>query len=104
MELTRDFHQTVVKRIRKEPDFAAEMLRGASEAFLQGEAEVGNSLLRDYVNGTVGFKRLASEAGFGEKSLMRMLSATGNPRSRNLFKIIATLQRLSNRHLSVAAE
>jgi DNA-binding phage protein len=104
MALTRDFHQTVVNRVRGEPEFAGEMLRGASEAFLGGEVEVGSTMLRDYVNGTVGFKRLAQETGIGEKSLMRMLSASGNPRSRNLFKVIAALQRLSNRHLSVAAE
>ena len=104
MDQTRDFHQTVVERIKREPEFAAEILRGASESFLQGDVDVGNSLLRDYVNGTVGFQKLAAETGIGAKSLMRMLSPSGNPRSRNLFKVIAALQKMSDRHIAVAAE
>ena len=35
-------------------------------------------LLRDVVNGTIGFKALASATGLMEKSLMRLLSAKGN--------------------------
>lgn len=104
MVQTRSFKETLLAHLANSPAYAEAHLATAIDALLDGDHDSGLSMLRDYVNGTVGFKRLAGETGFGEKSLMRMLSATGNPRSRNLFKIIATLQRLSNRHLSVAAE
>jgi DNA-binding phage protein len=59
---------------------------------LSGDFETGKSILRDYVNATIGFEGLASDTGKNSKSLMRMLSPSGNPRADNLFEMIANLQ------------
>ena len=37
------------------------------------------------------------------KSLMRMLSAEGNPQARNLFEMVATLQKMEGTRLEVRA-
>jgi len=51
------------------------------------------SVLREYINGTVGFVALGEALGRSPKNLMRMLSAQGNPQARNLFEIVAYLQK-----------
>lgn len=55
------------------------------------------------LRGTIGFKALASTTGLMEKSLMRMLSAKGNPRAKNLFNIIHALQQLNEVNLVITA-
>jgi hypothetical protein len=47
-------------------------------------------LLRDLINATLGFERLAEEVHKPSKSLHRMLSASGNPTMENLSAILAT--------------
>ena len=56
-------------------------------------------MLREYINGTVGFVALGQALGKSPKSLMRMLSRQGNPHIRNLFEIIAQLQKLEGTSL-----
>lgn len=58
------------------------MLETGVELLFTGDpedAEIGREKLRTYVNATIGFERLASQLGNSPKSLMRMLSASGNP-------------------------
>lgn len=55
MPLTRDFKDTVKARAECDPEFRIGLLQEAVEAFIHGETEVGKTLLRDYVNATVGF-------------------------------------------------
>jgi DNA-binding phage protein len=93
MPLTRSFKETVRARAVRDPEFRVGLLEEAVEALLRGELEEGKILLRDYVNATVGFERLAETTRKSPKSLMRMLSADGNPRADNLFTLIAELQR-----------
>jgi DNA-binding phage protein len=76
-------------------------LAEAAEVILSGDTAVGKALLRDYVNATLGFEGLASETGIPAKSLMRMLSPKGNPRSGALFEIIARLQKQERIRLEV---
>lgn len=57
----------------------------------------------DVDNGTIGFQALASATGLMEKSLMRMLSAKGNPQAKNLFSIIHALQQLNEVNLVITA-
>ena len=101
MPLSRDFTETVRNRARREPEFRHALLQNAVEVLLSGELETGKALLRRYVNATVGFKRLAEELGKHEKSLMQMLSASGNPQARNLFGMIEALQHLEGVELGV---
>lgn len=61
--------------------------------FLDGEPDVARLLLRDLVNETIGFERLAAVTGKPSKSLHRMLSAKGNPTMDNLTLIFGVLRR-----------
>ena len=61
MALTRDFKQTVVARVQREPAFARALLDEAATLFLNGEPHTARLLLRDLVNATMGFERLAAE-------------------------------------------
>ena len=93
MPLTRDFKQTIQARVRRDPAFRKALLREGVESFLAGDVETGKSVLRDYINATIGFADLAEATDHSAKSLMRMLSPSGNPQARNLFEIVAFLQR-----------
>ena len=55
--------------------------------------ETGKTVLRDYINATVGFDELATVTKKSSKSLMRMLGLRGNPQARNFFEIVAYLQK-----------
>ena len=93
MALTRDFRETTMDMLTRRPGFRRELLREAMNAMVEGEIEVGKSMLRNYVNGTIGFINLAAAMNRSPKSLMRMLSPTGNPQAKNLFELIAVLQK-----------
>ncbi len=92
MALTRDFKQTVIERVQREPAFAQAMLDEAATLFLNGEPELARLILRDLVNATLGFERLGTLTAKPAKSLHRMLSATGNPSMDNLAAIIDALR------------
>jgi DNA-binding phage protein len=100
---TVPFQELVTRRVRQEPDFAAALLEEALERLVANDVVIAQLLLRDVVNGTIGFQALARETGLMEKSLMRMLSAKGNPQARNLFNIIHTLQQLNEVNLVITA-
>ena len=92
MPLTIEFKEIVRDRIKREPEFGWEILSGAMEALLENEFAIGKLLLRDYINGTIGFQKLATLTGRNEKSLMRMFSVKGNPQTANFFQVIRELQ------------
>ncbi|HEX3684115.1 MAG TPA: hypothetical protein VHU83_16400 [Bryobacteraceae bacterium] len=60
---------------------------------LSGDIATAKTILRDYINATVGFTELAEKTHIPSKSLMRMLGPTGNPRAENLFEVVSFLQR-----------
>lgn len=103
MPLTKSFQETVVARARDDRAFRTGMLVEAIDLFLHGELATGKSLLRDYINATIGFPRLAETLGKNPKSLMRMLSDGGNPRADSIFAIIAHLQRYEGLSVTVQA-
>ena len=92
MALTRDFKETVNKRAQNDPEFAAALLDEAVALFLNGEPETARLILRDLVNATIGFEKLADETSKPSKSLHRMLSAKGNPTMDNLNAIFNVLR------------
>lgn len=87
MTLTRDFKQTVVERVQRDPAFAKALLDEAATLFLSGEPDTARLILRDLVNATVGFEQLAQLTQKPSKSLHRMLSQKGNPSMDNLAAI-----------------
>lgn len=68
---------------------------------IAGDLDTGKSVLRKYINGTVGFVRLGADLGRSPKTLMRMFSAAGNPQAKNLFEIVAYLQKVEGTVLKV---
>src|ERR1700746_18235 len=93
MALPRDFKETIRERVRRDPGFRKALLREGIENFLAGDVETGKIILRDFINATVGFTKLSDVTRRSAKSLMRMLGPEGNPQARNLFEIVAYLQR-----------
>jgi DNA-binding phage protein len=93
MVLTRDFKETIRARVKRDPGFREALLREGIENFLAGDIETGKIILRDFINATIGFTKLSDVTRRSAKSLMRMLGPKGNPQARNLFEIVAYLQR-----------
>lgn len=101
MPLTQDFKKTVKARAERDPKFRAALLAEAIEDMLSGDVDAGKAVLRDYINATVGFEKLARRTGTPVKSLMRMFGPKGNPRASNLFAVIERLQKDTGVRLEV---
>ncbi|MEO6922825.1 MAG: transcriptional regulator [Bryocella sp.] len=93
MPLTRDFRETTMESLRNSAVFRRAVLREALNAMMEGDVSVGKTMLRDYINGTIGFPQLGEVMNRSPKSLMRMLSAAGNPQAKNFFELVAVLQK-----------
>lgn len=93
MALTRDSNGTIGERVKRDRAFAKALLDEALTLFLNGEPDTARLVLRDLVNATVGFERLATATGKPSKSLHRMLSPKGNPSMDNLAVIVSALRR-----------
>ena len=103
MALTRSFKDTVMARIEHDPKYGRALLQEAVQCLLDNEVDVGKTILRDYINATVGFGALSEGTGRQTKSLMRMLSASGNPQASSIFQIIRQVQDLTGVQLKVGA-
>jgi DNA-binding phage protein len=103
MTLSRDFKQTIVERVQREPAFAAALLDEAGSLFLNGDPATARVILRDLVNATIGFEGLASATERPSKSLHRMLSVSGNPGMDNLSAIFDVLRRNLQVNIEVRA-
>ena len=103
MALTRDFKETVRARVQRDPAFRRELLREGLETMLNGDVETGKTVLRDYINATVGFGELAEATRRSPKSLMRMLGPHGNPQAQNLFEIVSYLLHQEGIHFELRA-
>ena len=103
MSLTRSFRETVLARAQRDPAYRDALLTEGVEALLSGDVDAGKAILRDYINATVGFQALSAAVGKPPKSLMRMFGPGGNPTAKNLFAVIAYLQRELGVTLEVAA-
>jgi hypothetical protein len=58
---------------KSDPKFRADLLREGLELMLSGDIATAKTVLRDYINATVGFTELAQATRIPSKSLMRML-------------------------------
>ncbi len=104
MPLTRDFKETVLERAQNDPEFRVGLLTEAAQCLLSNEVNVAKTLLRDYVNATIGFNELALLINKKPSSLMRMLSNRGNPTIENMSQVLAAVQKHEGVELSVGAE
>jgi hypothetical protein len=101
MPLTRSFRETIKEQLA-DRDFRREFLREAVGNMISGDLETAKSVLREYINGTIGFIALGKELSKSPKSLMRMLSRHGNPHAKNLFEMVAYLQKIEGTVLEVS--
>jgi len=101
MSPTKRLDETLYERLRDSAGFRRALLKEGVGCMLAGDVETGKSVLRKYINGTVGFIKLGADLGRSPKVLMRMFSPKGNPQAKNLFEIVAYLQKLEGRVLRV---
>ncbi len=102
MPLTHDFKETIRARAQRGPKFRQALLREAVESYLTGDLETGKSVLRDYVNATIGFQALEEQTDISAKSLMRMLGPKGSPSAANLSSILTALQKTERVHFELS--
>lgn len=103
MPLTRSIKDTVKARAMRDVTFRKALLMEAVDALLAGDVDTGKSILRDYINATIGFERLGQETDMPPKSLLRMFGPSGNPKASNIFAVIQHLQAESGVKLRVRA-
>lgn len=101
MKLTRDFRETMHERLRRDPAFRKALLTEAVDCLLSCDVETANSLLRDYVDATIGFDELGELTAMSPNNLNHMLSSAGKIDVHNLFKIIHCMQEREDVHLKV---
>ena len=101
MVLTKDFKETVQARLHRDPKARKELLREAIECFISGDLNTGKAILRDYITGTMGFDELSDRTHRPKQSLMPMLGPKGNPQAKNLFEVIAQLQKAEGVHFEL---
>lgn len=89
MALTCDFKDTIKARAERDPEFRKALVEEACDCLLNNDFETAKSLIRDYINATIGFDTLAQAVGTPEKSLMRMFGPRGNPQTKSLLPVIA---------------
>ncbi len=103
MALTKNFKDTIKERAQRDPEFRKGLLSESIECLLSGDVATGKTLLKDYINSTIGFEDLAKITSKSSKSLIRMFGPKGNPQSNNLFNIIGILQEKEGVHLTIHA-
>ena len=104
MALTQDFKDIVRARVQRDPALRKALLKEAIDCLLTGDVETGKIVLRDYINATVGFEKLGTATRRSPKSLMRMFGPKGNPQARNLFEVVAYLQKREGVRLEVRSQ
>jgi DNA-binding phage protein len=92
MAITKKFRNTILKRAERDSSFRRQMLIEAVNELLAGDLNAGKAILKDYINATITFEKLAKEMNKSAKSLHRMLGPGGNPRADNILEIIRVLQ------------
>jgi DNA-binding phage protein len=102
MATTRPFSDSIHEDLQH-PEYRRALLGEAIACMAAGDTQTGKSVLRHYINGTIGFVKLGADLQKSPKSLMRMLSSTGNPGVRGLFEIVAHLQKVDHIVLTVHA-
>jgi DNA-binding phage protein len=90
--IVRTFRITIMERVARDTRFRQRLLTEAINQLLAGDLAAGKAMLRDYINATISFERLARVLKKSSKSLHRMLGPSGNPTAESLLGIIKALQ------------
>ena len=97
MPLTRNFNDLVKSRVEADPAFRRALFQQAVQTMLDGDVATAKSVLRDYINATIGFARLSLATQTPAKSLMRMFGRQGNPTAANLLGVIERAAKADRR-------
>jgi DNA-binding phage protein len=103
MALTRSFKDHIKAKIQSDPEFRQALFQEAVQTLIEGDVGTARTVLRDFINATIGFPALAKATGIPPKSLMRMFGPSGNPTAANLSEVIRVLQKKTGVHLEVRA-
>jgi hypothetical protein len=68
MPLTRSFKEFVEIRIERDPKFRQALFAEAVQTLIEGDVETAKSVLRDYINATIGFPALAKATGMPRRA------------------------------------
>ena len=72
MVLTRSFRDHIKAKIKSDPEFRQALFQEAVQTLLEGDVDTARTVLRDFINATIGFSALAKATRIPPKSLMRM--------------------------------
>jgi len=101
MIATRSYSETLNYDLQNDAEFRRALLSEVLGCMAAGDVETGKSVLRKYIEGTIGFEKLGAALGHSPNSLMRMLSETANPHVRDFFEVVAYLQKIDSTVLTV---
>ena len=90
MKGLRDHKSAIIAHLKKDESFRNAYL---NDALNEDEPKVVISMLRDVVDATRGFTKLAKETGLARQSLYKALSDKGNPEFRSVWKIVRILRK-----------
>lgn len=99
--LTTDIRNTVKARIRNDDGFGNALFSHAVEVMLADDMATAKSVLRDYIDATIGFDELSEQSGLPVRKLLRMFQPSGNPRASEMFRVIGVLQQHQGIQLEV---
>ena len=80
--------------LQADPAFREAYLEGILRTMLEGDTEVGQSLLRKYVEATIGFPELEAKLHRSSGSLHAALQESSRPLAEDLFAIMTFLEKL----------
>jgi DNA-binding phage protein len=102
--LAAPFDDIVRDRAARDVKFRRGLLREAMDCLLASEIGPAKSMLRNYINATIGFEGLSVRTKIPSKSLYRMFSRTGNPQAHNLFTVLTQLQQVEGIRLTTTVQ
>ena len=100
--LTISNHQATVESLRDRPDHRAAILAEGVQCMLNGEIEVGRSLVQYCIEANMDYTGLADITGLPAESLTMMFSRDSNPKLREFFDAIACIARNEGIELAVS--
>ena len=100
--LTISNHQATVASLRDRPDHRTAMLAEGIQCMLNGEIEIGRSLVQYCIEANMDYTGLADITGLPAESLTMMFSRSGNPKLQEFFEAIACIARREGIELAVS--
>jgi DNA-binding phage protein len=98
---TRSYNETVRQDLQHDAEFRRALLGEVLGSMAAGDVETGTSVLRTYIEGTIGYRDLGAAVGQTAEALKSSLSPSGNPNVREFFEIVAYLQKIDSTVLEV---